>query len=56
MEELKRIEDKQIEIERLIVVRDIFVFACCTGLSFADVSKLSDIHLQQNRRANYGLL
>ena len=47
MEELKRIEEKQIEIERLIVVRDIFVFACYTGLSFADISKLSDIHLQQ---------
>lgn len=47
MEELKRIEEKQIEIERLTVVRDIFVFACYTGLSFADISKLSDIHLQQ---------
>ena len=47
MEELKRIEEKQIQIERLSVVRDIFVFACYTGLSFADISKLSDIHLQQ---------
>lgn len=43
MEELKRIEKKQIEIERLAVVRDIFVFACYTGLSFSDTSKLSSI-------------
>ncbi|MDX9883367.1 MAG: site-specific integrase, partial [Prolixibacteraceae bacterium] len=47
MDELKRIEEKKIEIERLAVVRDIFVFACYTGLSFADISKLCDIHLQR---------
>lgn len=46
-EELKRIEEKQIQIERLAVVRDIFVFACYTGLSFSDITKLSHTHLQQ---------
>jgi integrase len=46
MEELQRIETKQIPIERLSVVRDIFVFACYTGLSFSDIAKLSRIHLQ----------
>jgi len=46
MEELQRIETKQIQIERLSVVRDIFVFACYTGLSFSDIAKLSRIHLQ----------
>ncbi|MHA7108688.1 tyrosine-type recombinase/integrase [Sunxiuqinia elliptica] len=46
-EELKRIEEKQIQIERLAVVRDIFVFACYTGLSFSDIAKLSAIHHQQ---------
>jgi integrase len=47
MEELKRLEDKSISIERLSVVRDIFVFACYTGLSFSDIAKLSRIHLKQ---------
>jgi len=46
MEELHRLEDKNIQIERLSVVRDIFIFACYTGLSFADIAKLSRIHLQ----------
>jgi len=46
MEELKRMEDKCIQIERLSVVRDIFIFACYTGLSFSDIAKLSRIHLQ----------
>lgn len=46
MEELQRLEDKSIHIERLSVVRDIFIFACYTGLSFSDIAKLSRIHLQ----------
>ncbi|WP_299577513.1 site-specific integrase [uncultured Sunxiuqinia sp.] len=46
-DELKRIEGKQIQIERLAVVRDIFVFACYTGLSFSDIAKLSAFHIQQ---------
>ncbi len=46
IEELKRIEEKKIQIERLAVVRDIFVFACYTGLSFSDIAKLSHVHLQ----------
>lgn len=51
MEELQRIETKPIQIERLVVVRDIFVFACYTGLSFSDIAKLSNAHL---RRGNDG--
>ena len=47
MEELRRLENKKIQIERLSAVRDIFVFACHTGLSFADIAKLSKSHLQQ---------
>ena len=39
-EELLRIEDKKLEISRLQHVRDIFVFCCYTGLSYADVTKL----------------
>jgi site-specific recombinase XerD len=40
-EELGRIEHKEIGIERLDVVRDVFVFCCYTGLSYVDVEKLT---------------
>ena len=46
-EELAKIEEKDIQIERLSAVRDIFVFACYTGLSYSDISKLSKQHLQK---------
>lgn len=39
--ELTRIENKNLDIPRLQHVRDIFVFCCYTGLSYADVTKLS---------------
>ncbi len=41
MEELAAIEQKNITIPRLAVVRDIFIFSCYTGLSYAEVAKLS---------------
>ncbi|HQL70692.1 MAG TPA: site-specific integrase, partial [Bacteroidales bacterium] len=44
-EELKRIEDKEIEIKRMDQVRDIFVFCCYTGLSYCDVNKLTKEHI-----------
>lgn len=47
IEELTRIEEKEIQIERLAAVRDIFVFACYTGLSYSDISKLSKDHLSK---------
>lgn len=40
-EELIRIEEKPIGIERLDNVRDVFVFCCYTGLSYVDVEKLT---------------
>lgn len=40
-EELAAIEQKNISIPRLAVVRDIFIFSCYTGLSYAEVAKLS---------------
>lgn len=39
-EELEAITSKQFATERLIVVRDIFLFSCYTGLAYADVQKL----------------
>jgi len=39
--ELDAIQKKQFKIERLQYVKDLFVFSCFTGLSYADVMKLS---------------
>jgi len=39
-QELDAIANKKLTIERLQQVRDIFVFCCYTGLSYADVKKL----------------
>lgn len=51
-EELSKLEEKDIQIERLAAVRDIFVFACYTGLSFSDISKLNKNHLQKGIDGN----
>lgn len=39
-DELDRMAKKKIGIERLAQVRDVFLFCCYTGLSYADVKKL----------------
>lgn len=40
-EELERLENKELGVERLDQVRDVFIFCCYTGLSYADIEKLS---------------
>jgi site-specific recombinase XerD len=40
-EELKLIEKKKIEVQRIAQVRDIFVFSCYTGLAYVDVFELT---------------
>ena len=39
-QELDAITNKKFVVERLLQVRDVFVFCCYTGLSYADVKKL----------------
>ena len=39
--ELEAIENLQPTIERLAVVKDLFVFSCYTGISYADIMKLT---------------
>lgn len=39
--ELQAIKDKAFNMERLAIVRDIFVFCCYTGLAYADIKKLN---------------
>ncbi len=41
LEELRTIRNKQIKIERLARVRDLFVFECYTGLAFTDLENLT---------------
>lgn len=45
-EELQKLENKNIEIQRLRYVRDLFVFSCYTGLTYGDVMRLSPANLK----------
>lgn len=45
MDELKSIIYKEIEIQRLDLIRDIFVFASFTGLAYGDLKNLQRTHL-----------
>ncbi len=40
-DELKRIIEKKFSVERLERVRDLFIFACYTGLPYADIANLT---------------
>lgn len=44
-DELKAIEELDIKITRLELVRDLFVFSCYTGLAYVDLSKLQQDNL-----------
>ena len=44
--ELKAIEGKELKIERLRYVRDLFVFSCYTGITYGDVMLLTEANLQ----------
>jgi len=52
-EEIIRLIEKEFNIERLAQVRDVFVFCCYTGLSFADVQKLSRDDIQKGLDGEY---
>lgn len=43
--ELEVLENFQFSIERLTVVRDIFLFSCYTGISYIDVNSLTPNHI-----------
>lgn len=44
-EEILLIANKEIDISRLELVRDIFIFSCFTGLAYIDVSNLTPDHI-----------
>jgi len=43
--ELESIENLKSSIERLVVVRDLFIFSCYTGISYGDIAKLTKKNL-----------
>jgi integrase len=45
--ELSNIENKEFAIDRLRIVRDLFVFSCYTGLAYIDLINLSSANLVQ---------
>ena len=44
-EELKALEEKDITIERLALVRDLFIYSCYTGFAYIDIAKLTAAHI-----------
>ncbi len=52
-EELQSLYDKEFSMERLEQVRDIFLFCCYTGLSYADVRKLTPENISKGLDGEY---
>lgn len=50
--ELQAIENKNFAIERLVLVHDMFVFSCYTGLSFTDANNLSPSEIRTGMDGN----
>lgn len=44
-EEILKIANKQLGLQRLELVRDIFIFSCFTGLAYIDVANLTPDHI-----------
>ena len=45
IQELEQIRNKEISTIRLEIVRDMFIFACYTGLGYAELKKLNNMHI-----------
>ena len=52
MDELLSIYHKEFSLERITVVRDVFIFAAFTGLAFIDVQQLSPEHIVKDNNEN----
>jgi len=50
--EIEKMYRKEISIERLSQVRDIFIFCCFTGLAFTDVKQLGPEHISTDLNGN----
>lgn len=52
MDELFTIYKKELSLERITVVRDVFIFAAFTGLAFIDVQQLVPEHIVEDQNGN----
>lgn len=52
MDELQTIYRKEFPLERLTLVRDVFIFAAFTGLAFIDVQQLVPEHIVRDNNGN----
>lgn len=52
MDELQTIYRKELPLERLTLVRDVFIFAAFTGLAFIDVQQLAPEHIVRDNNGN----
>ena len=52
MDELLTIYKKELSLERITVVRDVFIFAAFTGLAFIDVQQLVPEHIVEDQNGN----
>lgn len=52
MDELLTIYHKEFTLERITVVRDVFIFAAFTGLAFIDVQQLAPEHIVEDQNGN----
>lgn len=50
--EIEKMMNKEIDIERLAQVRDVFIFCCYTGLAFSDVQQLTAEHISMDAKGN----
>ncbi|WP_233487188.1 site-specific integrase [Tenacibaculum sp. E3R01] len=55
-DELQTIIDKEFEIERLNLVKDLFIFRCYTGLSYIDVMNLNEDNIAIGIDGNYWII
>lgn len=53
IDELMRIYNKEFELDRITLVRDVFIFAAFTGLAFIDVQQLSAEHIIKDNNGHY---
>lgn len=44
-----KIEAKYFSLQRLQIVKDIFIFSCYTGLAFVDIERLTDDNIRNGR-------
>ena len=52
MDELQTIYRKEFPLERLTLVRDVFIFAAFTGMAFIDVQQLAPEHIVRDNNGN----